>query len=297
VIDKLEYLLALARELHFGRAAEACGVTQPTFSAGIKQLEETLGVLLVRRGSRFHSFTPEGERTLDWARRIVGDSRAMRQEIRALKTGLAGHLTLAAIPSALTRVAALTTPYRARHPGVSFSVLQRTSIEILAQIENLELDAGLTYIDNEPVGRLRAVPLYREDYRLVIAADGPLGDRAQVGWGELGELPLCLPTPDMQYRRIVDRLLRAAGVEPVPRLESNSMLVLLTHVRTGQWAGIMPAAIVDSLSLGEALRAVPIVGNVSAPTIGLLIPQREPVTPLVAALVAEARRLAATLTT
>ena len=53
MIDKLEFLLALAREQHFGRAAEACGVSQPTLSAGIKQLEETLGVLLVQRGSRF----------------------------------------------------------------------------------------------------------------------------------------------------------------------------------------------------------------------------------------------------
>ena len=76
MIDKLEFLLALAREQHFGRAAEACGVSQPTLSAGIKQLEETLGVLLVQRGSRFRAFTPEGERVLDWARRIVGDSRA-----------------------------------------------------------------------------------------------------------------------------------------------------------------------------------------------------------------------------
>ena len=88
MIEKLEYLIALAREKHFGHAAEACGVTQPTLSAGIKQLEETLGVLLVQRGSRFHSFTPEGERVLEWARRIVGDSRAMQQEVRALKKGL-----------------------------------------------------------------------------------------------------------------------------------------------------------------------------------------------------------------
>jgi DNA-binding transcriptional LysR family regulator len=85
MIDKLEFLIALAQEQHFGRAAEACGVTQPTLSAGIKQLEEMLGVLLVQRGSRFLGFTPEGQRTLDWARRIVGDSRAMRQEIRARK--------------------------------------------------------------------------------------------------------------------------------------------------------------------------------------------------------------------
>jgi hypothetical protein len=101
MIDKLEYLIALANEQHFGRAAESCGVTQPTFSAGIKQLEETLGVLLVQRGSRFHSFTPEGERVLDRARRIVGDSRAMQQEIRALKEGLAGHIKIAAVPTAL----------------------------------------------------------------------------------------------------------------------------------------------------------------------------------------------------
>ena len=77
--------MALSREQHFGRAAETCGVTQPTLSAGIKQLEETLGVLLVQRGSRFIGFTAEGERTLDWARRIVGDERAMREEIKALK--------------------------------------------------------------------------------------------------------------------------------------------------------------------------------------------------------------------
>ena len=88
MIDKLDFLLALAREKHFGRAAEACGVTQPTLSAGVKQLEEQMGVLLVNRGSRFRGFTPEGEKVLDWARRIVGDERAMRAEINALRHGL-----------------------------------------------------------------------------------------------------------------------------------------------------------------------------------------------------------------
>src|SRR5258707_823837 len=82
MIDKLEYLLALARERNFGRAAEQCGVTQPTFSAGIKQLEDTLGVMLVQRTSRFLGFTSEGERVLDWARGIVADTRAMRQEMQ-----------------------------------------------------------------------------------------------------------------------------------------------------------------------------------------------------------------------
>src|SRR5438445_12005688 len=182
MIVKLEYLLALAREKNFGKAAEHCGVTQPTFSAGIKQLESTLGVLLVNRKSRFVGFTAEGERVLDWARGIVADSRAMRQELRALKHGLVGQLKVAAIPTTLPMVSALTTPYRARHPNVTFTVLSRTSIEILSMLENLEIDAGFTYIDNEPLGQVQTVPLYLEQYRLMTSETSPLGDRTSVTW-------------------------------------------------------------------------------------------------------------------
>ena len=295
MIDKLEYLIALAREQHFGHAAEACGVTQPTFSAGIKQLEDTLGVLLVHRGSRFHSFTPEGERVLDWARRIVSDSRAMQQEVQALKKGLAGHIKIAAIPTALAMVASLTTPYRARHPNVSFTILSRTSIEILQLLENLEVDAGLTYLDNEPVGRVRFVPLYHEQYHLLTAAQSPLGDRETVTWAEVGRIPLCLLTPDMQNRRIIDRYLRAVGREPAPTLESDSMIVLVAHVRTGRWAGVMPAKIAEALGLMDTIRAIPITGSEPHPSVGLVVPHREPMTPLTAALVTEARRLAPSL--
>ena len=117
VIDKLEFLIAVAKEKSFSRAAEICGVTQPTLSAGVKQLEDSLGVLLVNRSSRFHGLTAEGERVLEWAKRIVGDARAMRQEVRTLKEGLTGQLKIAVIPTALGIVSALTTPYREKHPG------------------------------------------------------------------------------------------------------------------------------------------------------------------------------------
>ena len=208
MLDKLEFIIALSRERHFGRAAEACRVSQPTFSAGIKQLEDTLGVLLVERGSRFRGFTPEGERVLDWARRIVGDTRSMRQEINALKHGLAGHVRIAAIPTALPMVAMITTPYRAQHPDVSFTILSRNSIEVLSMLENLEIDAGLTYLDNEPLGRVQTVPLYSEQYRLLASSDSPLGDRDEVTWAEVGKLPLCLLTPDMQNRRIIKNFIQ-----------------------------------------------------------------------------------------
>jgi DNA-binding transcriptional LysR family regulator len=294
VIDKLEFLLALAREKHFGRAADACGVTQPTLSAGVKQLEDTFGVLLVNRGSRFQGFTAEGERVLDWARRIVGDARAMRDEVHALRHGLAGRLRIAAIPTALAMVETLTTPYRARHPNVQFTVYSRTSIEILTELENLEIDAGLTYLDNEPLGRVTAVPLYNERYRLLVAADAPLGDRQSVTWADAARVPLCLLTPDMQNRRIIEQLLRDTGIAPNITLESDSMVVLYSHVRTGRWASVMPARLATSLGLTESnvLRAIPIVEPEASHTIGLVAPAREPMTPLTAALVTEARRVA-----
>jgi len=295
LIDKLEFLLALAREKHFGRAAEACGVTQPTLSAGVKQLEEQMGVLLVKRGSRFQGFTPEGERVLDWARRIVGDSRAMREDIKALRHGLTGRLRIAAIPTALPMVAALTTPYRERHPNVQFTVLSRTSIEILDLLENLEIDAGITYIENEPIGRVNIVPLYQEHYRLLTSADAPLGDRDSVTWAELAQVPLCLLTPDMQNRRIIDRLLKSAGAESRPTLESNSMILLYSHVRTGRWASVMPEKIAQTLGLTPTIRAIPILEPDAVQTIGLVVPRREPMTPTTAALVTEAKRIAPSL--
>jgi DNA-binding transcriptional LysR family regulator len=297
LVDKLEFLLALAREKHFGKAAETCGVTQPTLSAGIKQLEETLGVLLVNRGSRFLGFTPEGERVLEWARRIVSDTRAMNDEMRARRRGeLIGHLRIAAVPTALAMVSALTTPYRAKHPGVRFTVLSFTSIEILNALENLEIDAGITYLDNEPLGRARGVPLYAERYCLLTAADSPLGDREAVTWAEVGKIPLCLLTPDMQNRRIIDGLLRAAGVEDAaPTLESNSMLLLVSHIRTRQWASVMPEVLVGTLGLTDRIRAIPITEPAASHAIGLVVPNRETMTPLAAALIDEALKLAPTL--
>ena len=295
MIDKLEFVIALARERHFGRAAEACGVSQPTLSAGLKQLEDTLGVLLVQRGSRFRSFTPEGERVLAWARRIVGDARGLRQEIDALKRGLVGHIRIAAIPTALAMVATLTTPFHARHPNVRFTVLARTSQEMLQLIENLELDAGITYIDNEPLGRLTAIPLYHEQYHLLTSSDTMLGAREQVTWEEVAQIPLCLLTPDTQTRRILDDRLRQAGAEPSAVLESDSMVVLYAHVRTGRWSTIMPGTLVEALGLMGSVHSIPIVEANAKHTIGLIVPDHDPAPPITAALIAQARHLAKTL--
>jgi len=99
----------------------------------------------------------------------------------------------------------------------------------------------------------------------------------------------------MQNRRIIDRLIGSAGGESRPTLESDSMILLFSHVRTGRWASVMPAKVADTLGLTDIIRAIPITDPEAAQTVGLVVPDREPMTPISAALVAEARRMAATL--
>ncbi|MFB0993244.1 MAG: LysR family transcriptional regulator, partial [Paracoccaceae bacterium] len=144
MIDKLEMFIALAQERHFGRAAQLCSVAQPTLSSAIMLLEEQLGVQLVFRGTRFQGLTPEGARVLEWARRIVEDARAMRDEMRSLRFGLSGNLRLGVIPTAMPMVADLTSPFIARHPNVRVTVFSRSSAEIIQGLEELSIDAGIT---------------------------------------------------------------------------------------------------------------------------------------------------------
>jgi DNA-binding transcriptional LysR family regulator len=290
MIDKLEMFIALATERHFGRAALACGVTQPSLSSAIRQLEDQLGVQLVFRGSRFQGLTPEGQRVLDWARRIVGDMRALRDEMRTVHAGLSGNLRIGVIPTALPMVADITTPFIDRHPNMRVTILSRTSAEILTGIENLELDAGITYLDNEPLGRVSQVPLFTEFYRLLCAPSSPLAARAQITWAELASEPLCLLTADMQNRRIVNTHLTEAGARVAATVESNSTIALVAHVKSGRWSSVVPKKLAEMFTGSGDLVALPIVEPEAEHLVGLITAKREPQTPVLQALLDEAAR-------
>ncbi len=291
MIDKLELLLALARERHFGRAAESCGITQPTLSGAVKSLEDQLGILIVERGSRFHGFTPEGERVLDWARRIVGDTRTMRQEIEGLKKGLTGTLRIGVIPTALPFAPDLTIPFLARHSAVHASVVSLTADAILSQIDNLELDIGITYIDTEPLTRFQTVPLYDERYAVLVSPDSPLRTRESLTWREAAELPLCLLTSDMQNRRIIDHHITLGGARPVPVFESNSMTMLHVHVRAGPWVTIAALGTGERFEPPFNLKAIPLTSPTVTHAIGLVLKGREPHPPHVAAFLSAAKKM------
>jgi DNA-binding transcriptional LysR family regulator len=144
---------------------------------------------------------------------------------------------------------------------------------------------GVSYINDEPLRRIRTMPLYQERYCLLTASDNPLAGRAEVSWADLADVPLCLLADDMQNRRIIDKQLHDAGTQVQTALESNSMLVLISHVRTGRWASIMPAHSARSLDLPGTVAAIPIRNPEDVNRVGLLVPEREPLPALTAALV------------
>jgi DNA-binding transcriptional LysR family regulator len=279
IFKNLQYLVALAQEQHFARAAALCGVTQPTLSAGVKQLEEELGVLVVQRGQRFQGFTPEGARVLEWARRILADCDSLNQEVSQMKAGLTGRLRIGAIPVALPVVTLLTTPFAQQFPQVTISVQSMTSIDIQRGLDDFSLDGGLTYLDNEPLQRVRTLELYRERYYLFTPGDEAPAGLDQITWQNAAKVGLCLLTPDMQNRRIIDTHFREAGADIRPHLETNSILTLCDHLRSGQWSTILPQTFLYLLDEMKHIRATPLTNPSPTHSIGLVVPDREPLTP------------------
>lgn len=285
-IRQLQYLVALAREKHFTRAAQACHVTQPTLSGRIRQLEQELGVPIVERGQRFHGLTPDGERVLKWAQAILDNWASLQQEIAALRNtsgALSGRLSVGVIPSGLPMAALITKAIQARHPGIELTVLSQSSIEILRNLEDFSIDVGLTYLDNEPIEGMRAETFYRERYCLLVRADHELAGAASVRWADAARQPLCLLTSDMQNRRIVDRAFRAANSAPIPRLETNSVINLCANVRLMGLASVIPEYFLEVLGPIADVRAVPLVEPLIEHNVGLVAVERDPISPLVLA--------------
>lgn len=282
--------MALARERHFARAASACYVSQPALSEAIRKLEQELDVPLVRRGQKFEGLTPEGERLVHWARRILADRDALRQEVTALQTGLNGDLQLGVVPAASTTVALLTDPFCAAHPLVRVRLeMNLRSAGIVERVRRFELDAGIVYPDQQDTDELVVTPLYRERPVLIAGTELLTGRSGTIAWSEAIELPLCLLTPGMRGRRLIDDALQRQGLEVTPQLETDSLVTLLAHVRTGRWASIVPQPWIETLGPPPGLVTLPLDQPPVRALIALVTNKAEPGSPITRALLQVAR--------
>src|ERR1019366_6654092 len=175
-LQQLSYVVAVAEERHFTRAAQRLHLAQPSLSRQVRLLERELGVLLFHRGPGQGLVTPtaDGDALLPFIRRVLADAEAARAEARAL-TGMArGRLSIGATPSLITRVLApALVEFHTSHPGIELLVVEAGSHELVPQVASGEVDLALVV---QPVtGALVAtIPLFDDPLVLAAAPDHPL---------------------------------------------------------------------------------------------------------------------------
>ena len=262
----LRYLVALDDHRHFGRAALACHVTQPALSNAIRALEAHFGVAVVKRGRSFAGFTIEGERILVSARRILHEQELLQQDLQSHAENPTGNLMLGAVPTAMPAAACFAAKLRDRHPGIRPTLRSMSSVEIETGLESLALDMGLGYTErlNDRDAPLQMLPQYTESYFLLSRRAGKPAQRLQfgpeIGWAEAAREPLCLLSPEMHNRTVVDRaFIAACGQVPSPAIETNAILTLAVAVVAGSVCSIMPGSLLGAIKGYGELEARPLI--------------------------------------
>ncbi|MGJ7532038.1 MULTISPECIES: LysR family transcriptional regulator [unclassified Variovorax] len=289
-IRQLSYVVALAQEKHFGRAAAACNVSQPALSGAIRGIEQELGVVIVQRGRRFEGFTKDGERVLAWARRVLADCESLRQDARASEDDPVGTLRMGVIPASLPLVPMLTQCCLQQYPRMRHEIYTLSATDTLRKIANFELDLGLSYLDDERLGAFETLPIFRERYVFVAADKSMLEGMTSMSWSDAASFPLCLFTTNMQCRHGMDAAFAAAGVEAVPQVETDSMTALWAHVRRAGLYSILPHSVLCLTESAEQLCAIPMAPQLQR-DIGLVLLGQQPRAPLLDAAMRRFREL------
>jgi DNA-binding transcriptional LysR family regulator len=286
-IRQLDYLVTLAREKHFAKAAEACHVSQPALSSAIRSLEKELGIMVVQRGRRFMGFTAEGERVLVWAQQTLASLSHMREDASISKSNMAGTLRLGAIPTTITVSSFITAPSRAQYPNIRYTISSLSTEEIAARLDRFELDLGLTYLDEKTIDGFESLHLFDERYVLLSGRDAKL--EPTVTWEQAGRLPLCLLTGKMRNRQVIDAAFRRAGSKADVILETDSIFALYAHVREAGLFSIVPHSLLNFFDMAR-VRATPVLPYLTR-RIGLIARNQPALAPITAAVWEIARGL------
>lgn len=276
MIDKFEMFIALAREKHFGRAAESCNISQPTLSSAIRSLEDHYGMPLVLRGARFMGLTPEGEKVLRRARNIVAESRAILSDLHENDAALVGELRIGVIPTALTLAHTIAAPILNKHPGLRLDIRAMRSKGLMEAMADFRIDLGIGYSHDDqgrpPSDGFESLSLFRESWAVLMRNDAA---PAQILWEDLPNLRLGLLSADLQNRRILDRVLEARGVVVDPVVASSSTLALCSLLLEGGIdATVLP---VHPAQFWERMpnlcsRALPQDSGLPTPDVALILP-------------------------
>jgi DNA-binding transcriptional LysR family regulator len=290
---QLEYFVAVAQERHFARAAEKCYVSQPALSSAIAKLERELNVTLINRGHSFEGLTPEGERLVVWAKRILAEHDAFKAEVDAVRSGITGTLRLGTVPTASTTASLVLSAFCSAHPLVKVQIRSRlATTELYRRLRDFELDAVIVHPAPEDSHDVDLVPLYEEHYVLLSPTDMLPPGASTLRWPDAAQLPLALLTPDMRDRQIIDAVFADHAITVSPQVETDSVASLFALVATGNWASIVPHTWLSTTPTGGEIRPVGLVDPTLKAQIALATNSAGPGSPVARALNACAQELA-----
>ena len=278
----LELLVSLSRHKNFSLAASDCNISQPAFSTRIRKMEERIKLPLVRRGNSFRGFTPEGDVVLKWARKLLADAEGLRQEIYALKGRLDGKLTLGVIPTAMPFAARVSSKLRDQHPNLSIEIHSLSTRQIGLRLNDFSLDAGIIYHEDAKTETTEI--LYQERYVLIAPRSLTSRQGPSVTWSEAAQFPLCLLTPDMRNRQLIDAVFAQVSVTPTVVMEASGFTAVLAQVVGGNAATIAPVGLAETFLALSSTTQFDLVEPVMTQTIGLSIKNQSPQPPILLAL-------------
>ena len=267
LLTSFRYLVALSEHRHFARAAQACHITQPALSNALRALEKEFATPIVKRARSYAGLTPEGERVLATAQRMLHEHALLQQELASSAGQPRGQLQLGVVPTAVPVAARFAARLQAAHPGIAPVVRVLSSQEIEEGLVNLSLDLALGFTGRlKEGGSFAVLPQYAEHYFLVrrhqgkrCANEAELRLGAAMRWLDAAQLPLCLLTPEMHNRSLVDQAFAEAGSVVQPVMETNSVLTLALSVLAGDVCSVLPGALVGAVRSQGELEALPLV--------------------------------------
>jgi LysR family hydrogen peroxide-inducible transcriptional activator len=236
----LEYLIAVAEHLHFGKAALAVHVSQPTLSMQLKKLEETLGVQLFERSNKQVMLTPMGVDMVARARRILDEAAQMRLVAKSAADPLSGVLRLGLFPTLApyllpSLMPALTTAF----PKLAVQLVEEKTPALLAQLASGALDCALLAMPVAAEG-LAVAPLFREPFLLAVAADHRLAARQIVTFADLARESVLLLEDGHCLRDQALEVCHMAGIGEAKNFRATSLETLRHMVGSSQAVTLMP---------------------------------------------------------
>jgi DNA-binding transcriptional LysR family regulator len=265
-LHQLRYVVTVAEERGFTRAATRLQVAQPSVSAAVRALERELGIGLFDRSGGKVTTTPAGEAFLPWARQALADCDAGRAAVVDLVGLRRGRLALGATPTLTTQLLApVLARYHRLHPDIEVSVREDGSRTLVASLERGELDLTVVIL---PINRswVRTEALADEELLLGVHPGHALATAASVAVAQLEDLPLVMFRDGYDLREATLAVCRAAGFAPTFVVEGLEMDGVLALASAGLGAAVLPASVIRP---GGPLVGVPFRDGDLRRTIGL----------------------------